>query len=139
MPKLNHVKIAVLRMKKLIIKKVREGGRQESDEGELDKEVDSVMITTTPPSKGVRSRRGKREVEEASPLVEVVSGKNLKEMAPMALARWKIAAYKSNSVIRKLAEVLIEMENATSPGWRKISNPRNRMRRKALSLDECGK
>ena len=64
----------------------------------------------------MRSRKRKREVEEASPSVEVVSGKNLKETAPMALARRKTTACKGNSVIRKLPEVLIETENATRPG-----------------------
>ena len=44
--------------------KVSEQGRQESDEGDLDKEMDSVMIVTTPRSKGVRSRKRKREVGE---------------------------------------------------------------------------
>ena len=44
------------------IPKVSEQGRQASDEGNLDEEMDSVMIVTTPRSKGVRSRKGKREV-----------------------------------------------------------------------------
>ena len=91
------------------------------------------MILTTPPSKGVMSRKKKREVEEASP------GKNLKEMAPMALVRWKTTAFKGNSVIRKLAEVLIEMKNATRPGTEEDSDTRRRMRRKAPSVDKCGK
>ena len=51
-----------------------------------------------------------------SPSVEVVSEKNLKETAPMVLARWKTATYKSNSMTRKLVEVLIEMEAATTSG-----------------------
>ena len=70
----------------------------------------------TPPSKGVRSRKRKREVQEASPSVEAVSGKSLKETAPIVLARWKTTTYKGNSGTRKLAEILIEMENVTSPG-----------------------
>ena len=41
------------------------------------------------------------------------SEKILKEAAPMVLARWNTTAYKGNSVTRKLAEVLIEMETAT--------------------------
>ena len=45
------------------------------------------MVETTPPSKGVRSRKRKREVEEASASAEAVSEKNLKETAPMVLAR----------------------------------------------------
>ena len=46
------------------IPKVSEQGRQVSDEGNLDKEMDSVLIVTTPRSKGVRSRKKKREVGE---------------------------------------------------------------------------
>ena len=46
------------------IPKVSEQRRQESDDGDLDKEVDSVMIVTTPRSKEVRSRKWKWEVEE---------------------------------------------------------------------------
>ena len=69
-------------------------GRQKSNEENRDQEVDSVMIIATPPSKGVRSRRMKREVE-ASPSVEEVSGKNLKETAPRVLARWKTPTYKA--------------------------------------------
>ena len=41
------------------------------------------MILTTPPSKGVRSRKMKREAEEASLSTEAVSEKNLKETVPM--------------------------------------------------------
>ena len=70
------------------------------------------MIMATPPSKGVRSRKREREVEEASPSVEAVPGKNLKETASLVLARWRTTAYKDNLETRKLAEVLIE----TSPG-----------------------
>ena len=77
------------------------------------------MIMATPPGKGVRSRKREREVEEASPSVEAVSGKNLKEMASLVLARWRTTAYKDNSVTRKLAEVLIE----TSPGTEKDFKP----------------
>ena len=72
------------------------------------------MITTTHPIKGARSRKRKMQIEEASPSVDAVSGKNLKT-SPMALARWKTTAYKGNSLIRNLVEVLIEMENATCP------------------------
>ena len=70
----------------------------------------------TPPSKGVRSRKRKREPEEASPSADSVSEKNLKETAPMILARWKTAAYKSSSASRKLAKVLREMKASTTPG-----------------------
>ena len=47
-----------------IILKAREGGRQESEKRDLDKEVESVMVVTTPPSKGIRSRKRIRETEE---------------------------------------------------------------------------
>ena len=85
------------------ILKARTGGRQEL-EG-LDGEVESVMITTTPPSKDVRSRKRKREVEGlGSPSVDAVSEKNLRETAPMVLARWKTVAYKSSYEPRKLLD-----------------------------------
>ena len=58
------------------------------------------MIVTTPPSKGVRSRKRKREVEEASPSTEAVSEKNLEETASVVLARWKTMAYKGDSAAR---------------------------------------
>ena len=87
---------------------------QKSDEEGLDREAMSVMIVTTPPSRGVRSRKNKWEIEEVSPSAEAVSEKKLKETAPMVLSRWKTATYKSNSITRKLAEVLIEMEAATT-------------------------
>ena len=65
--------------------------------------MNSVMVMTTPPSKGVRSRKRKQEVEEASPSVEAISGKNLKDTAPILLARWKTTAYTGTSKTRKLA------------------------------------
>ena len=75
-----------------------------------DKEVESVIIVTTPPSKGMKSRKRKREVEElSSPSENAVSEKNLRETPPMILAPWKTAAYKSSSEPRKLAEVVKEM------------------------------
>ena len=46
------------------IHKASEHRRQESDEGDLDKEMDSVLIVTTPRSKGVRTRKRKWEVGE---------------------------------------------------------------------------
>ena len=47
-----------------------------------------MMIVTTPPSKGGKSRKRKREVEElSSPSADAVSEKNLRETAPMILAR----------------------------------------------------
>ena len=70
-----------------------------------NKEVESVMIAATPPSRGVKSRKRKRELEGlGSRSADAVSGKNLRETAPMVLARWKTAAYKGGSEPRKLAE-----------------------------------
>ena len=80
-----------------------------------DKEVESVMIVTTPPSKGVKSRKRKGEVEELnSPSADAVSEKNLRETAPMILARWKTAAYKSSSEPKRLVEVVKEIEVSMS-------------------------
>ena len=80
-----------------------------------DKEVESVMIVATPPNKGIRSRKRRRETEElSSPSADAVSEKNLKETAPMVLARWKTAAYKGSSAPRKLAELMKGMEVSTS-------------------------
>ena len=94
------------------ILKARAGGRQELV-GE--KEVESVMITTTPPNKDVRSRKRKRDVEGlGSPSADAVSEKDLRETAPMVLARWKTAAYKSSYEPRKLLDIEKEMENTTS-------------------------
>ena len=80
-----------------------------------DKEVESVMITTTPPSKDVRYRKRKIDVEGlGSPSADAVSGENLRETAPMVRARWKTAAYKSSYEPRKLLDVEKEMEIPTS-------------------------
>ena len=88
------------------ILKARAGGRQELV-GE--KEVESVMITTTPPNKDVRSRKRKRDVEGlGSPSADAPM------TAPMVLARWKTAAYKSRYEPRKLLDIEKEMENRTS-------------------------
>ena len=58
------------------ILKARAGGRQELEGLDGDKEVESVMITTTPPSKDVRSRKRKRDVEGlGSPSADAVSGR----------------------------------------------------------------
>ena len=65
----------------------RRGGKSRMGE-DLDKEGDSVMIMAMPPSKGVRSTKRKRELEEARLSLMAVLGKNLKEMAPMVLARF---------------------------------------------------
>ena len=52
------------------------------------KEVESVMIAATPPSKGASSRKRKREEEELKiRWADAVSEKNLRERAPMILAR----------------------------------------------------
>ena len=50
----------------------------------------------------------------SSPSADADSEKNLKETAPMILARWKTAAYKGSSAPRKLAEVMEGMEVSTS-------------------------
>ena len=64
-----------------------------------------MMIVATPPSKVMKSRKRKQEVEElSSPSADAVSEKNLRETAPMILTRWKTAAYKSSTEPRKLAE-----------------------------------
>ena len=82
----------------------------------MDKEVESVMAVATPLSEGMRSRKRKRETEEASLSADAVSEKNLKETAPMILARGKTADYKSSSAPRKLFEVLREIEVSKTPG-----------------------
>ena len=75
-------------IKDINILKARVGGRQESKGLDRDKEVESVMVVTTLPSKGVKSRKRKREVKELnSPSADAVSEKNLRETAPMILAR----------------------------------------------------
>ena len=61
-------------IKDINILKARAGVRQGLEGPDRDKEVESVMVVATPPSKGVRSRKRKREVEELrSPLVDAVS------------------------------------------------------------------
>ena len=97
------------------ILKARAGGRQELEGSDRDKEVESVMIAATPPSRVVKSRKRKREVVGlSSPSTDAVSEKNLRETSPMVLARWKTAAYKRSSEPRKLAEIEKEMEVSTS-------------------------
>ena len=49
-----------------------------------------------------------------SPSADAVSEKNLRETAPMFLARWKTSAYKSSYEPRKLLDVEKEMEIPTS-------------------------
>ena len=85
------------------ILKARSGGRQELEGSDRDGEIESVMVVTTPPSKGMKSRKRKREMEElSSPSVNAVSEKNLRETAPMILARWRTSAYKNSSEPRRL-------------------------------------
>ena len=69
---------------------------------ERHKEVESVLNVATLPSKGVSSRKRKREVEQlSSTSADAVSEKNLRETAPMISARWKTAAYKGSSEPKK--------------------------------------
>ena len=99
-----------------------------------------MMIVTTPPSKGMKSRKRKREVEElSSPSVDAVSEKNLRETAPMILARWKTAAYKSSSEPRMLAEVVKEIEVSTSLVTEVISNLRRQARKRVRRMNKHGK
>ena len=68
--------------------------RQDSEEGGHEKEAASMMIVSTTPNKESKSKKRKRELKEGSPPTEAVSEANLKETAPMVLARWKTASYK---------------------------------------------
>ena len=105
-----------------------------------DIEVKSVMIVMTPPSKGMKSRKRKRETEElSSPSVDAVSEKNLRETAPMILARWKTAAYKSSSEPRRLAEVLEEIEVSKSMVTEEDFNLRRQARKRIRRMDKHGK
>ena len=102
-------------IKSINILKARAGGRQELEGLHGDKDVESMMITTTPSSKDVKSRKRKREVEGlSSTSADAVSERNLKETAPMVLARCKTAAYKSNTELRRPLEVEREIEVCTS-------------------------
>ena len=97
------------------IPKARAGGRQVLEGSDRDGEIESVMIVTTPPSKGMKSRKRKREMEElSSPSVDAVSEKNLRETASMILARWKTTAYKGSFEPRRLAEIVKEIEVSSS-------------------------
>ena len=85
------------------------------ERSDRDGEIESVMIVTTPPSKGMKSRKRKREMQElSSPSVDAVSEKNLRETAPMILARWKTAVFNSSSEPRRLAEIVKAIEVSTS-------------------------
>ena len=80
-----------------------------------DKEVESAMIVATPPSRGIKSRKRRRETEELSSTpADAVSGKNLKETPPIILARWKTAVYKGSSAPRKLTEMMKGIDVSTS-------------------------
>ena len=93
------------------------------------------MITATPPSKDVKSRKRKREVKGlGSPLADEVTEKNLRETAPMVLARWKTAAYKGSFEPRKLLEVEKEMEVSTNSTTEEDFRPqRKNMKRGSTS------
>ena len=55
-----------------------EQGRHELEGSDRDGEIESVMVVRTPSSKGMKSRKRKREMEElSSPSVDAVSEKNL--------------------------------------------------------------
>ena len=110
-----------------------EKGRQESEKWDLDKEVESVMVVTTLPSKGIRARKRKRETEEARPSADAVSEKNLKETAPLILARGKTAAYKSGAASRMLTEVIREMEAPMTPGTEDDVKPQKTKVKKGLT------
>ena len=97
------------------------------------------MVVATPPSKGIGSRKRKRETEEASLSADAVSEKNLKETAPMIIARGKTAAYKSSSAPMRLAEVLREMEASTTLGSEDDFKPRRQTRRGVRLVDRRGK
>ena len=75
----------------------------------------------------------------SSPSVDAVSEKNLRETAPMILARWKTAAYKSSSEPRKLAEVVKEIEVSTILATEVISNLRRQARKRVRQMDKHGK
>ena len=73
------------------------------------------MIMTTPSKRDDKSRKRKREVDGLrGPSADAVSERNLRETAPMVLARCKTAAYKSNTELRRPLEVEKEMEVSTN-------------------------
>ena len=82
------------------IPKAREGGGKSRRKRIWTKKSsqESVMVVTTPPSRGVRSRKRKYEAEEASPSADAVSVK------------------KGGSAARRLTDVLVEIEASTTPG-----------------------
>ena len=117
------------------ILKARAGVRQELEGLDGDKEIESVMITATPPSRDVRSRKRKREAEGwGSPSADAVSEKNLRVTAPLVLARCKTAAYKSSSEPRKPLEVEKEMEVSTNSTSEEDFRPqKTNMKRRSTS------
>ena len=69
-----------------------------------------------------------------SPSADAVSEKDLRETAPIVLARWKTAAYKSSYEPRKLLDVEKEMENSTSSTTEEDFKPqRRKMKRGSTS------
>ena len=115
-----------------------EKGEATVGERDRNKEVESVRVVTTLPSRGVRSRKRKREAEEASSLADAVSEKILHEIAPMILARWKTAAYKSGSAARKLTEVLVEVEASTTQGKEEDFKPQKANAKRGSTSGKCG-
>ena len=96
-----------------------------------------MMIVTTPPSKGVKSRKRKREVEELNSLsADAISEKNLRETAPMILARWMTAACKSSSETRRLPVVVKEIEVSTSLATEEDFRPQKASSKKGLTNEQ---
>ena len=83
----------------------------------------------------MRSRKRKREVEGlGSPSADAVSEKNLRETAPMVLARWKTAVYKRSYEPWKHLEVEREMEIPASSTTEEDFKPqRTKMKRGSTS------
>ena len=105
-----------------------------------DGEIKSVMIVTTSSSKGMKSRKRRWEMKElSSPSVDAVSEKNLRETAPMILARWKTAAYKSSSEPRRLTEIVKEIEVSTSLVTEEDIKPQKSGSKRVRRVDKPGK
>ena len=95
------------------------------------------MITATPPSKDVRSRKRKREVEGlGSPSADAVSEKNLRETAPMVLARCKTAVYKGSAEPRKPLEMEKEMEVSTNSTSEEDFRPQKTNMKRGLTSEQ---
>ena len=96
-----------------------------------------MTAKTTAPSKGVKSRKRKREVEELnSPSADAVSEKNLRETVPLVLARWKTTAYKGSSELRRLAEVVKEIEVSTSLATEEDFRPQKASSKRVRRMDK---